>query len=94
MKLVRGIFERAVTAAYLMKNPEKAERFVRYAAIQEHRMMEAALKVVSEKEFDDDMKEGYSVAEIKQRYEEVKPEFETTVCSTCGKTRIAGSWTR
>jgi hypothetical protein len=92
MKLLRGMFERAVTAAYLMNNPEKAERFVRYAAIQEHRMMQATLKVVSEKEFDQAMGEDNTVADIKRRYEEVKPEFETTMCSTCGKTRTAGSW--
>jgi hypothetical protein len=91
-KLLRGMFERAVTAAYLMKNPEKAERFVRYAAIQEHRMMQGALKVVSEKEFDEAMGEENTVSEIKRRYQEVKPEFETTVCSTCGETRTAGSW--
>jgi hypothetical protein len=81
MKLLRGMFERAVTAAYLMKNPEKAERFVRYAAIQEHRMMRATLNVVSEEEFDQAMGEDNTVADIKRRYEEVKPEFETTVCS-------------
>ncbi len=52
-KLLRGIFERAVTAAYLIKNSDKAERFVRFGAIQEHRAMESALKVVSETEFDE-----------------------------------------
>jgi Family of unknown function (DUF5677) len=92
MKLLRGMFERAVTAAYLMKNPDKAERFVHYAAIQEHRLMQAALKVVSETEFDEAMGEGNAVAEIKLRYQQVKPEFETTVCGTCGETRTAGSW--
>jgi hypothetical protein len=75
-----------------MKNPEKADRFVRYAAIQEHRMMQAALKVVSEKELDEAMGEGNTVAEIERRYQEVKPEFETTVCRTCGQTRTAVSW--
>jgi Family of unknown function (DUF5677) len=52
-EILRGMFERAVTTAYLIKHPAKAERFVRYAAIQEHRAMAAALKVLSEKEFDE-----------------------------------------
>src|SRR6266545_3070098 len=51
-KLLRGLYERAVTLAYLIKNPDKAERFVRFAAIQEHRALDAALKVVSEDQFD------------------------------------------
>jgi hypothetical protein len=92
MKSLRGMFERAVTAAYLIQVPDKAERFVRYAAIQEHRMMQAALKVVSEEEFDEGMGAGNSVAEIKGRYQEVKPEFEMTACSKCGEMRTAGSW--
>ena len=92
MKLLRGMFERAVTAAYLIKNPDKAERFVRYGAIQEHRMMNAALVVASEDEFDEAMGPGNTVAEIKQRYNEIKPEFEAVVCSKCGKTRTDGSW--
>lgn len=92
MKLLRGMFERAVTAAYLVKNPDKAERFVRYGAIQEHRMMKAALEVVSVEDFDKAMGPGNTVAEINQRYNEIKPEFEAVVCSQCGKTRTAGSW--
>jgi hypothetical protein len=91
-KILRGMFERAVTTAYLIKHPAKAERFVRYAAIQEHRAMAAALKVLSKKEFDEAMGAGNTVAEIRKRYQEVKPEFETTVCSACGTTRTAGSW--
>jgi protein-disulfide isomerase len=65
---------------------------VRYGAIQEHRMMCAALEVVSEEEFDGAMGTGNTVEEIRQRYNEVKPEFEAVVCSECGKTRAAGSW--
>lgn len=35
MKALRGLYERTVTLAYIGKKPEKAERFVRYAAIQD-----------------------------------------------------------
>ena len=33
-KLLRGLYERAVTLEYIRQNPEKAERFVRFGAIQ------------------------------------------------------------
>ena len=51
-KILRGLYERAVALAYIISDPAKAERMVRFAAIQEHRAMEAALKVVTEGEFD------------------------------------------
>ena len=35
-KLLRGLYERAVALAYMLKHPEKADRFFRYAAIQEN----------------------------------------------------------
>jgi len=38
-KLLRGFYERAVALAYMIKHPEKAERFFRYAAIQEYKVM-------------------------------------------------------
>jgi hypothetical protein len=42
-KILRSLYERAVTIAYLIQNPEKLERFLQFAAIQESRAMEAAL---------------------------------------------------
>ena len=54
--------------------------------------MEAALKVVSEKEFDDVLGKKTTVAQIRKVYQDVKPEFQTVVCSTCGKKRTASSW--
>jgi hypothetical protein len=91
--LLRGLYERAVTAAYITKDPSKAERFVRYAAIQEHRMMQAAFRIVSEKEFNEvAVERGTSVAEITKLYREIKPEFQTVVCSACKTKRTAGTW--
>jgi hypothetical protein len=92
-KILRGLFERAVTLAYLLKHPHKVERFVRYGAIQEHRGMVSALKLVSIEEFDKAMGSGNSAADIQQRYEQIKSEFETYRCSTCKKTKmVQPSW--
>src|SRR5258708_2695018 len=65
-KLFRGLYERTVTLAYLIKHPEKAERFTRFAAVQEHRAMEGALKTVSLEQFDAAMKADNSVASIRE----------------------------
>jgi hypothetical protein len=91
-KILRGLYERAVTLAYLIEEPDKAERFVRFAAIQEHRALEAALKFISETEFDEMMGPANSVALIRQRYDEVKSDFGTTLCKKCGTKRIQSTW--
>jgi len=91
-KITRGLYERSVTLAYIVKYPKKAERFVRYAAVQEHRSLEAALKVVSEAQFDALIGQPNTAAEIRARYQKVKPEFEMTLCKKCGTKRVQPSW--
>ena len=54
--------------------------------------MDAALKVASESEFDALMGPRNRAAEIRKRYQEVKTEFQTTVCENCGTKRTQPSW--
>lgn len=90
--MLRGLYERAVTLAYLAKNPHKAERFVRYAAVQEHKVLMAALKVVSEQDFDAVTGPVTTAAQIRKFYQEIKHEYQETVCKKCGKMRTVGTW--
>jgi hypothetical protein len=64
---------------------------VQYAAIQEHRMMEAALRVVSEDAFNAAMA-PHSAEKIRYFYAKFKPDFQTTTCKKCGTTRTQASW--
>lgn len=73
-KLLRGLYERAVTMAYIMKHPEKAERFRKFAEIQNWRAIEKALGIMSEKDLDKGIA-PFTVAEIRESYETVKPQF-------------------
>jgi uncharacterized protein DUF5677 len=91
-KILRGLYERALALAYMIQFPDKAERFVRFAAIQEHRGLEAALKITTEKEFDEAVFGVTTAAQIREFYRQVKPEFQTTVCKKCGTTRTQGTW--
>jgi hypothetical protein len=91
-KTIRGLYERAVAAVYIVENPAKAERFVRFAAIQEHKLLESALKVVTENQFDEAVGPPNTVSEIRERYKQVKPEFETADCKKCGTTRVQATW--
>lgn len=92
-KLLRSLYERAVTLTYLTQHPEKAERFVRYAAVQEYKAIKSALKLVPEVEVDEMMQtQGLTVAKISQNFEDVKSEFQTTICDKCSKKTTAWSW--
>jgi len=91
-KLLRGLYERAVTHAFIAKNPEKAESFVRFAGVQEFKLMTAGVRAVGEDAFNNVATPKTSVAGIKGMYETVKPEFQVTLCKDCGRTGTAFSW--
>lgn len=90
-KILRGLYERAVTLAYIGDSDEKARRFHRYSGIQAHRSMEAALKLFTDEEFEKVAGAG-SIARMRDWYKQVKPEFQTTQCKKCGTTRTQSSW--
>ena len=92
-KLLRGLYERAVALAYIVKYPQKAEKFVHFAAIQEYKIMNVALQLATEGQFDEAMTGSENTVDgIKHAYERFKPEFEVTVCHQCGRKGTAFSW--
>jgi hypothetical protein len=91
-KLTRGLYERSVALAYIVQDQTKAERFVRYAAVQEHKILVAALKVVSEVEFDRFMGPPNTAEEIRNRFQGIKAEFQMRDCEKCDTKRTQPSW--
>lgn len=91
-KIVRTLYERAVTLAFIAQNRDKAERFLRFSVIQEHRLLQSALKVVTEEKFDEFVGPPNTANEIRERYKQMKPEFETAICKACGTTRVQTAW--
>ncbi len=84
-KLLRGLYERAVTHAYIIKNPEKVMKFISFGAVQDYRVMKGVLEAgVSEEAFDRYMPPEKSVAKITERRNEVKDEFKVEECEVCG----------
>jgi Family of unknown function (DUF5677) len=93
LKLLRGLYERAVVLAYVVKHPEKAQRFVNFAAIQEYKAIKVGLEIVPETELDVMMAtKGTTVARAKELYEKYKPDFQITVCKRCQTKETAFSW--
>lgn len=90
VKLLRGLYERAVTLEYIRRNPDKAERFVRYGVIQEFKVLKAAIDAVGEEEVRNHM--GEQLANYQKLYDEVRPEFLVTDCKKCDTKRLAFAW--
>src|SRR6202041_3382795 len=91
IKILRSLYERAVTIEYLIQNPNKVDRFLQFAAIQENRLMEVTLKQVSQERIDAQMGPENTVAEIRKRYEQYKGNFKATACAVCG-VKTPPSW--
>jgi hypothetical protein len=88
-KLVRGMYERAVTARYLFRNPAEAANFMAYEKIADHKMLVAVESSLSQVPFPPEY-----VERIKREYREVRPRFMITDCAECKTERLNHTWTK
>ena len=93
MQILRGMYERQVTAAYLSKYPQEVVNFVDYHHVHAHKALnhlrdvyrgdnDALNGVVSEADRD----------RIEKYFDAVKQKFTEVTCGTCRKTRTMFSW--
>jgi len=91
-KLLRGLYERAVALTYMVNDPTKPERFVRFGAVQEHKVLQDALKVTTEEQWDAVAGPDNAATEIRSRFKAVEKDFEQTDCKKCKTKRLAITW--
>ena len=91
-KLLRGLYERGVTAAYLILFPEKAVRFQQYTAIHSHKAVQRAQKITPQALIEMLSEYGLTIDQFRDEYEKAKPNFQETVCQKCGTRRVAHTW--
>jgi len=91
-KLLRGLYERAVALAYMIRNRDKVERFCNFAAVQEQKAMKDALKVTTEEQWVAALGEDYAPAKVRERFEAVREQFQQTDCKRCGTKGPSISW--
>jgi hypothetical protein len=93
LKTLRGLYERAVALAYMIKHPEKADRFAKFAAIQEYKAIKTALTIVPESELELMMNaRGLTISRAREWYDKFKSEYQITDCKKCKTKRMAISW--
>ncbi len=90
LKILRGMYERAVTSAYLLDNPEFGEQFLDYHKVHKYKAYNHGLKMGP---FKPQLSEE-TVKQIKDEFEAVKAQYTEDICGVCKKTRIQGSWTK
>ncbi len=87
MKVLRGMYEKAVTADYLMQNHKEAVCFLAFHRVQDHKL-KSSLRRNSDGESAE-----LSLAKRFRQKVEWKFKFKQESCKTCGKTPMP-SWTK
>ncbi len=89
LKLLRGLYERVVTASYLANNPDEADLFLEFRFISRHRALQAYVTAGKPgKEWLD------RAEEARQEFERVKGKFEIDDCKKCGTKRTNHTWSK
>ncbi len=95
LKLLRSFFEKAVTIAYLLKNPQLVNLFIKYYPINLHKVWKGAeFAGVKKEEWDSlvAVAEDMKVSSIEDSYKNAKQLFQQTDCETCQTTKQKISW--
>jgi hypothetical protein len=73
-QLLRSLYERSVTLAYIIKHPEKVDRFIQYAAVTEYRLIQEARKLFSDEQINAAFKAN-SIEEVQSNFNKFKAPF-------------------
>jgi hypothetical protein len=88
-KLLRGLYERAVTLRYLHENPDEIQNFLDYYHVSQRK-----LKIACERTMGADTFSPEQAAEIEREFEEVKDKFMIADCEKCGTKRLNHTWSK
>jgi hypothetical protein len=88
-KLLRGLYERAVTVEYIHEHPDELEAFYDFHAVAQHKLKVAIERTMGKATFSQEMAQ-----KIESDYNAVKSRFQVPDCETCGSTRPNHTWNR
>ena len=89
LKLVRSLYERAVTLRYLHEHPEELREFWDYHHVAWYKLMVPVDETLGKKTISDEMR-----AKLTAEYERVKDRFMVTACEKCGTKRLNHTWSK
>lgn len=88
-KLIRGLYERAVTLRYLNEHPKEIDDFMDFHLVSRRKLMLACRETMGSDMFPD-----AEVESIENEYQQIKNKFEVTACEACGTKRPGHHWSK
>jgi len=88
-KLVRGMYERAVSARYLVDHPEEVDNFLDFHRVADYKFLTAIEQSIGLGVFS-----AEQAAKIRRDYESVKSQFMVSDCNDCGTVRVNHTWSK
>jgi hypothetical protein len=88
-KILRGMYERAVTSRYLTTHPEEVQNFLDYHKVTSHKVLSAIEQSVPQ-----DLFTPQHAAQIRAEYDAVKGHFLISDCKTCETFRLNHTWSQ
>ena len=89
LKILRGLYERAVTSGYIAKHPDQAENFLEYHHIHQGKMLTHAKSLLEKAKHqisDEDLRNA------EELYKTYKNKFREPLCKKCNTYRTRFSW--
>jgi Family of unknown function (DUF5677) len=89
LKLVRSLYERAVTLRYIHEHPEELTDFWDYHLVTAYKLLTPVDDTLGAKTVPAEMR-----AKVSADFESVKERFMVTTCETCGTRRLNHTWSK
>jgi hypothetical protein len=90
-KILRSMYERVVTAAFIAKNPPEARIFLSHSYIERQKLGNRLKTLMPDIK---DERTPEQVKEFEDEYKEAKARLKDTVCSKCDQPVTQEAWTR
>lgn len=93
MKILRGMYERAVTAAYLHNHPECVEDFLDYSWVSRHKLAKAIKETFGSGALAENER-AKELKKLEENFNRVRDRFMVTDCNKCGTKRLNYTWSK
>lgn len=90
IKLLRGLYEKAVNMGYIAKKPDEAEVFLEYHHIHQGKHFNHAKQVFPMNK----LLSSSQIEQIEAEYNKAKEKYQGVLCEKCGTTRTRFSWSK
>lgn len=87
-QILRGMFERTVTLAYLNRHPDELGLFYEYGWVDRHKRLPEYIAQLGDKISQE------SIKETEKNFERVRGNYLRTVCKKCDKTVVNHMWSK